>query len=101
MIRIQIQKNKSIIHSIQVDGHAGYAPHGYDILCASVSTLLQVVGYTLKDVTKVELEFERSGFGRIEIKEPSLSSSLVAMTFEKGAILLADQYPEHVSLEMS
>lgn len=34
--------------SIEISGHAGYAGHGYDIVCAAVSTVFQVaiLGFT-------------------------------------------------------
>lgn len=102
MIQVQIQKNsQGLIHAVIVQGHANYAPNGYDIICASVSTLLQVMGYTLEEHQEVDLDFTDSGFGTIEIKEPDRNSHMLMEAFQLGIELLTEQYPEHVALEMS
>lgn len=103
MIQIQIQKNEQHnIDFIHVSGHANYAEYGKDIVCAAVSTLLQVVGYTLaeREDSIASLDFEKSGTGTIAICNPTRESYLIAGVFENGAEMLAEQFPEHVQLEM-
>lgn len=103
MIQIQITSNDHVEKLIKVSGHANYAPHGQDIVCASVSTLLQVTGYTLEGLgLSVTLNFEDSGFGSIAIHDTYYESSGYGAikVFETGAKLLAEQYPKHVILEM-
>lgn len=101
MIQIHLQKVKGTIRCIQVVGHANYAPHGHDIVCASVSTLLQVVAYTLNDYAGVTYNLDESGRGWIAIHQPTRETNSIAKVFEKGATLLAEQYPKNVTLEMS
>lgn len=40
MIRIQAKKERGHYRSFTIDGHAGYADAGEDILCAAVSALV-------------------------------------------------------------
>lgn len=40
MIKVYINKNKNIIDSIKVSGHALYDDYGKDIVCASVSSIV-------------------------------------------------------------
>lgn len=103
MIRVRIKKDSMHnIQSIRVSGHANYAPRGQDIVCAAVSTLLQTVGYSLigREETMTQVDFEYYGVGSIEIGNPTRESHLITGAFELGATKLAEQYPEHVSVEM-
>lgn len=102
---IQIQIKKDLMHNVQqidVSGHADYAPHGQDIVCAAVSTLLQVVGYSLteREETLTYTNFEKSGLGIVNIGNPTRESYLITSVFEYGATMLANQYPDHIKLEM-
>ncbi|MBT1576905.1 ribosomal-processing cysteine protease Prp ['Elaeagnus angustifolia' witches'-broom phytoplasma] len=53
MIRYCFYKEQKKITSIQVWGHALYAPKGFDILCASVSTAIIV---TLNALEKLQFQ---------------------------------------------
>ena len=39
MIKIKVNKDNENYKSISIKGHAGYAEDGYDIVCASVSSI--------------------------------------------------------------
>lgn len=39
MIKVNINKENNIYKSISIKGHAGYAEEGFDIVCASVSSI--------------------------------------------------------------
>ena len=39
MIKIKIKKNNNQIYEVEIKGHANYADVGYDIVCASVSSI--------------------------------------------------------------
>lgn len=48
---------------IEVDGHADYAPHGQDIVCAGISAIMQTCALGLQAIadtypTHVEFEVE-------------------------------------------
>lgn len=97
MVKIEISKD-----TIKVEGHANYAPHGQDIVCASVSILLE----TLEAGTNPKfLETVKKDEGYIEYKiyEPANKAKLLALVANmrliiKGLKLLANDYPNNVEV---
>ena len=93
--------------SLRLEGHAGYAEHGKDIVCASATilayTVAQYVKYedeqgTLKVPAVIKLE---SGDAEVscEPKEEILKWLWDAYQFAKmGYLLLAKEYPKYVRL---
>ncbi len=57
MINILVLRNKQNIITIEATGHSGYAESGSDIVCSSVSTLLQSLINGLVEVVKVETQY--------------------------------------------
>ena len=60
MIRVNITPT-----SIQISGHAGYDVHGKDIVCASVSAILQTAQLGLMQIGSQypeNVQVKRSGF---------------------------------------
>ena len=39
MIKINVKKENDVIKYVKISGHADYAEEGYDIVCASVSSI--------------------------------------------------------------
>lgn len=64
---------------ITVDGHAGYAEIGNDIICAAVSALTQGLVHSLKALTDDEISYHIAD-GHIDIEYKDLS--------EKGCLLI-------------
>lgn len=65
MINIKITRNPETPEiTISVKGHAGYADHGDDIVCAGVSTLMNT---TILGLEAIEKEFPE--YVRINIQE--------------------------------
>ena len=102
MIKVKLIKNNNHIKKIIIKGHAMYADYGKDIVCAAVSTLLQTVGYSLtsREETMTQVDFDYPGVGSVEIGKPTRESHLITGVFELGASMLAEQYPDHVCLEV-
>ena len=95
------------LYALSIRGHACYAPHGADIVCAAVSTL----GYNFAAaVQQLYTEGALDGPPRIREEEGSLCvlgcadkahGAALAQTYETvkvGLQLLAESYPEHVRL---
>jgi uncharacterized protein YsxB (DUF464 family) len=94
--------------SLRIEGHAGYAEHGKDIVCASASilayTVAQYVEYednqgNLNAPAEIRLE---SGDTVVscEPKEEILKWLWDAYQFAKmGFLILAHNYPQYVSLD--
>jgi uncharacterized protein YsxB (DUF464 family) len=94
--------------SLRIEGHAGYAEHGKDIVCASATilayTVAQYVEYednqgNLNAPAEIRLE---SGDTVVscEPKEEILKWLWDAYQFAKmGFLILAHNYPQYVSLD--
>lgn len=84
---------------ITVKGHANSAPHGKDIICASVSVLTQNLIKSIKDLTKDKIEYEISP-GWVDIKFGDLSekSSILIDSFFIGICAIANEYPENIKI---
>ena len=57
MINITIVKIKQNILTIEATGHSGYAEQGSDIVCASISTLLQHLINGITEVVNVKADY--------------------------------------------
>ena len=80
-----------------ITGHAGYAPEGQDIVCASVSTLFYaMVGYlnTLKD-SKCRVHKLKKGYAEISCSELGEEALRMACI---GILQVSEQYPQCVRL---
>lgn len=64
---------------LTVDGHAGYAKTGNDIICAAVSALAQGLVHSLLSLTDDKITYHIAG-GHIDINYENLS--------EKGKLLM-------------
>lgn len=92
MIDIHITDNE-----ISIRGHAGYAEHGKDIICAAVSVLADTLALSMKRLTKdiVTIDF---GDGMMDIKFEGRSrrGKVLVDSFIVGVTAIADEYPDYV-----
>ena len=87
---------------ITIKGHANYAPLGQDIVCASVSTLVQVLIKCIEDITEDKIEYSiRPGMVDIKFGNLSEKAQLLVSSFFIGAQMIADQYPNNVRLDQA
>lgn len=94
MIAVSVRQD-----GIKVSGHAGYAQHGQDIVCAAVSALTQTLIRSIEDLTSDKIEYEISP-GKADIKYGNLSekSKCLVDSFFIGVCMIADEYPENVRI---
>lgn len=85
---------------ITVNGHAGYAETGKDIVCAGMTALTQTLVRSMQGLTKDKIEYEVSP-GRADIHYGNLSEEgrLLVDSFFIGVCLIADEFPEYVRIE--
>lgn len=84
---------------ITVKGHAGYAEHGKDIVCAGVSTLVQTFIQSVEELTADKIQYSMQP-GTVDIKFRDLSeqAQLLVDSFFIGVSLIAGKYPDNVKL---
>lgn len=72
MIKVTRDQEKNII-SYSVEGHADYAEHGEDIVCASISILAQTAILALHEIAAIDIIYEVSD-GHVFCKLPDVLS---------------------------
>lgn len=84
---------------IKVAGHANYAEHGYDIVCAGATTLTQTLIRSLENLTKDKIEYAINP-GRADIKYKNLSErgKLLVDSFFVGICMIVDEFPENIRI---
>ncbi len=81
------------------NGHANYAEHGKDIVCAAVSALTQTLTASIEELTDDEIKYNLSpGTVDINYKELSEHAQILISSFFIGVQMIADAYHEHVKL---
>ena len=102
MIKINIDKDlNNFIVGYTVNGHAGFAPDGQDIICSAVSTLTMVAINGLEEHLQREVAYEiKDGYLQVELKQtPDDLTQAILATMEIGLKDIAEQYPQRVRIK--
>lgn len=106
MIKVQFTQNNGEIR-LSVAGHAGFAEHGKDIVCASASiltyTLVSIIQRAFVDgkLEKAPYVVTNEGFGYVCAKPKQEWYKNVRRAFYfalEGYTLLSEQYPDNVGI---
>ena len=84
---------------ITINGHAGYAPHGQDIVCAAVSALVQTFIASVEELTHDEIKATTNAQGQIQsiqYRNLSAEGTTLLSSFFVGIRMIADAFPENV-----
>ena len=85
--------------TITVCGHAGYAPHGQDIVCASISSLFQTLIYSLMELTEDEIDHRQmEDIHIVFLENLSELGQLLVDSFFVGVKGVAASYPDYVTV---
>ena len=103
MTTVQFLKNKSGWLGYYCFGHSGYAKAGNDIICASISTAVQMTATGITAIKKIKAEVvvveERAQFSLVlnePVKEAQDMIEMLYVTIQD----LVKQYPKYVKLEV-
>lgn len=94
MIVVSVRKD-----GIEINGHAGYAEHGKDIVCAGVTALFQTLVKSIRDLTSdcisanVALGASSVTFGNL-----SEEGRLLIDSFFIGICQIANEFPAYVRI---
>lgn len=104
MIKVIYNRNQP---SVSIEGHAGSAEAGHDLVCASVSILAYTLSSILEGVDErqfndlnVDLKDGEAMISCDPIEDYRLSIKLIFDTICAGFDLLAQVYPDNVNFEM-
>ena len=76
MIRVEFTKSGELLTSFSVSGHAGYDDYGHDIVCASVTSAVQLTANGSTDVLKL--------LAKVDVEENLIRVTLPSRQREKG-----------------
>ena len=84
---------------VTIKGHAGYAEHGKDIVCAAISALTQTFITSVEDLTAAEIKYAISN-GDVDISYEGFTdrARVLLDSFFIGCELIAREYPENVQI---
>lgn len=88
------------LDGITIEGHAGYAEAGKDIVCAGVTALTENLIGSIESLTEDKIQYNISP-GRVDIHFKNLSEAgkLLVDSFFIGICEIADEFPEYVRIE--
>ena len=97
MIEIKIDIRRNI--DIEARGHSLFDVKGKDIICASVSVLLQSYVLSIKELTDSELTEEKDeGYLRVSVKNHLGDAMLLFNSLILSLNVIAREHPENVKL---
>lgn len=101
MIRALYRKEDKA-HLLMMNGHAQYARHGEDIVCAGASSVLYALLGWLENHSE-DLEYVHADVHAGDVKIACEGGDKTAAVFEMtaiGLLQLADSYPDHVAIDI-
>lgn len=107
MTKIKFIKKNNNYTALHVSGHTGYAEHGQDILCASVSSIVQSGALGIIKVLGIDASIERNdekGLFIIQLPEDMSmdkysESNIIFETMYVSLSDLASGYKKFIKLE--
>lgn len=88
----------SYYNGIIVDGHAEYAEHGYDIICASASAVV-IMAYNGLSLSTLVLADMKNGYSKLELLTKNDSSDLLMESAYMTLRELEKQHPDYITVE--
>lgn len=105
MIKIKIKRENNSINYVEIKGHANYSSFGSDIVCASVSSVVQTALLGILNVVNLKIPFERKeGFLSFEIpknltKEQNIMINAILNTMTEGLKDIQQSFKKFVKME--
>lgn len=84
---------------IKIEGHAGYAEAGKDIVCAGVTVLTENLIESIEGLTADKIQYEISP-GKVDIHYKDLSGvgKLLVDSFFLGICSIEQDFPEYIKI---
>ena len=94
MIRAVFQKSGDWFTGFEISGHAGYAGHGRDIVCASVSSAVMLTAHAVTEVAGIDADVRAAG-EQVALKltgQPGETSQLLLSALKLHLEALSEEY---------
>lgn len=104
---IKVKYNR-YLNRLTMDGHAGSAPIGHDLVCSAASILAHTLAANVEHMADAGMCLDvvqdiQEGKARISCKAVRGSERIVANTFQNvcvGFEILASKFPENISFKI-
>ena len=108
MTKVVILKRNNKIFEVECDGHTNYGEKGEDIVCASLSSIVQTAVLGLLMIALVELDMKRDdelGYLRFTLPEKldetqEIQASAILDTMMCGISDLYESFSDYIELEV-
>ena len=108
MTKVRIQKHNGSIVSVECDGHTGYGVEGEDIVCASLSSVIQTAVLGIMRIVGVNIAFEtdqKDGYlyamlPKSMSKSQEHDADIILRTAYLGVSDLYENFSDYISLEV-
>ena len=98
MVVVEFSKNEKI-EMLRITGHANYASHGEDIVCAGISTLAYSIGNKILNLDeKFNLVVDENEFLFKNNKDTD-NINLLLETLYEGLLMIEHQYPKNITFK--
>lgn len=101
MIRVLFFQHEGHLSGVSLSGHAGYAAAGEDIVCAAVSTAVQITANTLTEIFHIDADVSaEENVINIKLQENSPEEAeKLLMGLELEMKLLEEDYPKFIQIK--
>jgi len=108
MTKVVILKRNNKIFEVECDGHTNYGEKGEDIVCASLSSIVQTAVLGLLMISELELEMKRddeAGYLKFTLPEKmsekqEIQSQAIVDTMLCGISDLYETFSDYIELEV-
>ena len=108
MTRVTISKKNNKIFEVECDGHTNYGEKGEDIVCASLSSIVQTAVLGLLMIAMLELDMKRDdemGYLRFTLpeklsNEQDIQACAILDTMLCGISDLYESFSDYIELEV-
>lgn len=96
MIKVNLIKKNDVISILEVTGHADYAEHGQDLVCAAVSAIVTGGFNAFNDNDFITCSLEE-GYARVEVSSQRGLNILDTIIVQLKTIAIS--YPNYIKIK--
>ena len=96
MVQVHLLINGNNLYGLEIKGHANYAEHGQDLVCAGVSSIITGGFNALNkdDIEEISLE---EGYAKLILKKDASNEVLRVIVIQLQTI--EEQYPKFIKIK--
>ncbi len=101
MISANFFKSKGFLTGFSFSGHSGYAEAGSDIVCASVSSAVQLTVNILDELNLSPLVTVNENSIKCIVKHSTVTSSKILDTLKNHFCAILEEFPKTINITIS